>query len=111
MRRVCTDEYSQNIKQREIISYILENGEDFDLKKLAEHMEMTYFQLRKEMNSLLENGRLVVKDGVIVASAECEKIFLRKETDSLEKYQKDDTMEEGQVYLPRDFQNKFSGYN
>lgn len=111
MSKVCKNEYSQKVKQREIILYVLENGENFDLKDLANHMEMTYAQLRKEIKILLEKEILVVKDGVLKLSVIYENIYLKKEAKLLEKSQKDDIIEEKQIYLPKNFRNKFSGYS
>jgi DNA-binding MarR family transcriptional regulator len=111
MNAVCKNEYSQKVKQREIILYIFENGENFDLKDLANHMEMTYGQLRKQIKILLEKEILVVKDGVLKLSVIYENIYIKKEAKSLEKSRKDDIMEKKQIYLPKDFRNKFSGYS
>lgn len=111
MNAVCKDDYSQKVKQREIILYILENGENFDLKDLANHMEMTYGQLRKEIKLLLEKEKLVVKDGVLKVSVIYENIYIKKEAELLEKKQKNDIIEKKPIYLPKDFRNKFWGYN
>lgn len=111
MSRVCKNEYAQKIKQREIMLYIFDNGEDFDLKELAEHMEMTYAQLRKEINTLLKKKRLVVKDGVLKVSIIYENIISKKEAEPLEINEKNDIIKEKELYLPKSFRNKFSGYN
>lgn len=110
MNALSKDEYSKIIKQREIKLYILENGENFDFENLAIHMEMTYAQLRKEIRLLLEEKKLVVRNGIIKVPIIDEYIFIKKEV-NLQKKDHKYVIKNNQIYLPKNFQIKFGGYN
>lgn len=105
------EDYSRKIKEREILHFIYENGENFDYMELASHMEMTYGQLRKVIKRLLEKQQLVVKEGVLKTSVIYETIYKNQEKEVIENHAHSDLTEDHSVYIPQNFRSKFAGYS
>ncbi|MCM1119248.1 MAG: hypothetical protein NC543_07810 [bacterium] len=105
------EDYSRKIKEREILHFIYENGENFDYMELASHMEMTYGQLRKEIRRLLEKQQLVVREGVLKVSFLYEASYYMQEKEAVEYHLHSDLTEDQSVYIPQNFRSKFAGYS
>lgn len=104
------NEYSKRIKQREIMEYILEHGENFDYMELARYMEMTYGQLRKLIKCLLNKHILVVQEGILKVSIIYENMYSDNMENQITNCNNNIIMDDRDVYVPENFIEKFSGY-
>lgn len=109
MNTVDKAEYASKIKQREIIGYIIEHGENFNFLELANHMGMTSGQLRREIKCLLDQQDLIVTNEVLKVAERHEimyDIYIKR---LLEDKADFSVTEKELYYIPSNFQSKFKG--
>lgn len=104
-RNRVDDIYCEQLKINAIKRYIALKGHGFDYGELAEHMGMTYKQLRGYIQRLIEGEEIIFEDGVIVLKEK------EKNVRNLVQIEKRcDRIIEAQEYIPSKFSKKFKGY-
>lgn len=110
MNRSINSEYANKLKMNAIVEYILDNGENFDYFELAQIMEMTYKQLRIEMQKLIDKKILVIRNDVIQVSIITKTISENRKKNIVQNISDSDIIEDSTNYIPLRFSEKFKGY-